>query len=185
MHRTLSAISLVLLASCGSGPEPNLKSGDPYERYLGALEAADSGDPESMKSVEALLKDSDPLARTGAIVALAQAKPAGALKLLTGMLSDGDPGVRTEAVRAVAGFKDPSSVEPIARMLKDAMEEPRRVAAIALGEFGDQPPVRAALLEAFEDKSAGVAFNAYQSLVRVTGRADLPRGAAAAKQALQ
>src|SRR5262245_23727417 len=99
-----------VLSGCPGGPSPNLDSGDPYERYLGALEAAASGDPESVKRIEPLLKDADPLARTGAVVALSQARPPGALKLISGMLSDADPGVRVEAVRAVTGFKDAASV---------------------------------------------------------------------------
>jgi HEAT repeat protein len=185
MQRILLA-SVLLLAACGSGPVANLESRDPYERYLGALQAADDRDPEAMKKVEALLKDPDPLARTGAIVALAKTKTPEALKLMTGMLSDGDSNVRTEAVRAVAGYKDPASVEPLSKvLLQDAMVEPRRVAALSLGDFGDKPPVRAALLEAFTDPAASVAYNAYRSLVRITGRQDLPRDPAGARQALQ
>ncbi len=186
MLRKTRVICLVLLASCSSGPVPNLESGDPYERYLGALEAAESGEPGSMKKVEALLKDPDPLARTGAVVALSWARPDGALKQLTGMLSDAEPGVRTEAVRAVAEFKDPSSVEPLVKVLaNDTSVEVRRTAALALGSFPDNPSLRAALLAAFSDPAAGVAYNAYRSLARVTHRADLPRTRAAAEEALK
>lgn len=187
MYRAILLLALAgFLTGCPSGPSPNLDSGDPYERYLGALKAAESKDPESLKRIEGLLKDSDPLARTGAVVALAQARPPGALKLLTGMLSDPDPGVRAEAVRAVAGFKEASSVSGLVSVLaSDSAVEPRRVAALALGEFPDAPAVRSALLEAFSDPAAGVAYNAYRSLARLTGRADLPRDRAAAEQALK
>jgi HEAT repeat protein len=187
MYRAIFALVLVgSLAGCSSGPTPNMDSGDPYERYLGALEAAESGDPAALKKVEALLKDPDPLTRTGAVVALTKARPEGALKLLIGMLSDADPGVRTGAVRALSWFKDPASLDALARVLKlDADVEPRRVAALALGEFQDSPAVRALLLEAFKDREAGVAYNAYRSLIRVTGRHDLPRDRAAAEEALK
>jgi len=181
------AMLLLVLAGCSSGPVPNLESRDPYERYLGALEAADSGRPEEVKKVEALLKDPDPLARTGAVVALAKAKPPGTLALVTGMLSDADPGVRTEAVRAVASFKDASSVPALVAVLDSdgGPVEPKRVAALALGEYGDQPPVREALLKALADRESGVSYNAYRSLVKVTGKQDLPRAREAAEQALK
>ncbi len=186
MNRTISLVSLVLIASCGSGPVPNLDSADPYERYLGALAAADSRDPEGMKKVEALLKDSDPLARTGAVVAIARARPQGSLVLLIGMLADSDSSVRSEAVRAVASFKDPSSVEPLAKVLaQDASVDTRRAAALALGGYADSPALRAVLLAALSDLEAGVAYNAYRSLVRVTGRTDLPRARAGAEEALK
>ena len=187
MRHTISLGFLLLVAAgCGSGPVPNLESSDPYERYLGALEAGQSGDPGQVKKLEALLKDPDPLARTGAIVALSVARAPGALQFLTAMLSDPDPGVRVEAVRALAEFKDPASVEPISNLLaSDVVEEPRRVAALALGEFADGPALRTALLTALSDRSAGVAFNAHRSLVRVTGRKDLPRERSAAEEALK
>jgi HEAT repeat protein len=187
MHRTiLSLVGACFLTGCPGGPGANLDSGDPYERYLGALDAARSNDPESLKRVEAQLKDPDPLARTGAVVALSRARPDGSLKLLTGMLSDPDAGVRAEAVRAVWRFREAASVADLANVLAtDRDVEPRRVAALALGEFPDGPAVRSALLEAFSDSAAGVAYNAHQSLVRLTGRADLPRDRAAAERVLK
>ena len=187
MYRSILPFALVaFIAGCGSGPVPNLDSGDPYERYLGALEAVESGDPASLKKVEALLQDTDPLARTGAVVALAQARPDGSLKLLTRMLADPDPSVRVEAVRAVASYKDPSSEEPLVKVLElDASEEPRRAAALALGGFPDSGALRFALLKALSDRAAGVAYNAHGSLVRLTGRQDLPRARAAAEEALK
>jgi HEAT repeat protein len=183
MKRALSLCALAL-AACSSAPVPNLDSPDPYERYLGALEAAEEGDAESMKRVEAQLKDKDPLARTGAIVALSQRKSS--LSLLVGMLNDADPGVRGEAVRAVAEFRDTATIPALATILdKDPALETRRVAALALGEFPDSPALRDILLEAFSDPAAGVAYNAHESLVRITGRADLPRGRAEAEKALK
>ena len=177
---------LAFVIGCSSSPVPNLDSSDPYERYLGALEASESGDPEGWKRVEALLKDPDPLARTGAVVALGQARPEGSLKLLTGMLSDADPGVREEAVRYVASFKDPKSVVALIKILEDdASINVRRTAALVLGDFPDSPPLREALLDRFDDKAAGVAFNAYKSLVRITKRTDLPRSRAPAEEALK
>lgn len=186
MRHFFPVFSFILVVGCSSGPVPNLDSGDPYERYLGALEAAESGHPAALRKVEALLQDTDPLARTGAVVAIAQARPEGSLKLLTGMLADADSSVRVEAVRAVAAFKDPSSVAPLVNVLKsDASVEPRRAAALALGGYPDSGALRSALLEAFKDRSAGVAYNAHSSLVRLTGRQDLPRDRDAAEEALK
>ena len=186
MHRLIPLVSLIFLVSCGSSPEPNLDSKDPYERYLGALEAAEENDAESLKRIETQLKDADPLARTGAVVALAQRKPPTALATLTGMLADVDPGVRIEAIRVVADFKDVSSVGAIARILaSDPAVEVRRVAALALGSYPDSGTIRSALLDAFSDPAAGVAYNAHRSLVRVTGRQNLPRARSAAEEALK
>src|SRR5262245_8648471 len=103
MPRAALLLALVWVSpGCSSGPVPNLKRGDPYERYLGALEISDSSDPADRKTLEGLLKDSDPLTRIGAIVAISQARTPDSLKLVTAMLADPDTGVRTEAVRAVA-----------------------------------------------------------------------------------
>jgi HEAT repeat protein len=185
MKRALS-LCVLALAACSASAVPNLDSPDPYERYLGALEAADEGDAEAMKRVEAQLKDKDPLARTGAVVALARRKPPHALHLLVGMLNDADASVRTEAVRVVAEFRDPGTIPAIATILdKDPALETRRVAALALGSFPDSPALRAILLDAFSDPAAGVAYNAHSSLVRITGRSDLPRGRAEAEEALK
>ena len=187
MSRAIFALVLAcFLTGCPSTPRANLDSGDPYERYLGALEAEKYRDPQALKRTEEMLKDPDPLARTGAVVALSQVRQPHVLKLLTGMLSDPDASVRAEAVRAVAGFKEAASVTDLANVLAtDRDVEPRRVAALALGTFPDGPAVRSALLEAFSDSASGVAYNAYQSLVRLTGRTDLPRDRSKAEQALK
>jgi hypothetical protein len=62
---------------------------------------------------------------------------------------------------------------------------PRRAAARALADYPDTPAIRSALLEALSDAAAGVAYNAHQSLVRLSGKADLPRTRSAAEQALK
>ncbi|HEY3225461.1 MAG TPA: HEAT repeat domain-containing protein [Planctomycetota bacterium] len=184
--RRLLLVLAATLASCSSAPSPDLASSDPYERYLGALEAAASGDAAEQRKVEALLRDPDPLARTGAVVAIAASRRSEALGLLTPMLSDPEPGVRSEAIRAVAALKNPVSVAPLAALLaSDPVVESRRTAAIGLGSFPDAPEVRAALLAAMADKEAGVAYNAYRSLIRVTGREDLPRAKSEAEEALK
>ena len=186
MRKLIPVCFLAFVAGCGSGPVPNLDSGDPYERYLGALEAAHSDDAEEMKRVEAMLKDPDPLARIGAVVAFGHAQTPGSLALLTGMLSDPDPGVRTEAVRAIARFHDLSSIEPLVKVMKsDASVEPRRTAARELSLYPDSAPLREALLAAMSDPAAGVAYNAHRSLTRITGKEDLPRDRAAAEEALK
>lgn len=176
----------VLAAGCSSAPEPNLDSSDPYERYLGALAAAEAGDAEGLKRLDAQLKDGDSLARTGAIVALSLSKPPGALERVTGMLNDPDPVVRAEAVRGVTRFRNPASAPALVKVLAaDASLETRRTAARELCMFVDTPEVRSALLAAFSDPSAGVAYNAWRSLTLLTGRRDLPRARAAAEEALK
>ena len=185
MNRFAALLVIGILAGCSSAPEPNLDSTDPYERYLGALAAAESGDAAQLKRLDAQLKDGDSLARTGAIVALSIAKPPGALERVTGMLNDPDPNVRSEAVRGVTRFRDPSSVPALLGVLKDPSVEPKRTAARELCMFTDTPEVRTALLAAFSDPSAGVAYNAWRSLVLLTGRRDLPRSRADAEEALK
>jgi HEAT repeat protein len=186
MNRVAALFLLGTLAGCSSAPEPNLDSTDPYERYLGALSAAESGDAEGLKRLDAQLKDGDALARTGAIVALSIAKPAGALERITGMLNDPDPIVRAEAVRGITRFRDPASTPALVKVLSaDASVEPRRTAARELCMFTDTPEVRTALLTAFSDPAAGVAYNAWRSLMLLTGRRDLPRTRADAEEALK
>jgi HEAT repeat protein len=77
-------------------------------------------------------------------------------------------------------------VDPLIQLLAgDPAPETRRVTALALGNFPDAPAIREALLRAFGDPEAGVAFNAFRSLVRVTGKPTLPRDRAAAEEALK
>jgi HEAT repeat protein len=186
MARLTLATVFVMATGCSSGPVPNLMSGDPYERFLGALEAADSGEPEAIPKLVALLKDRDPLARIGAMVSLVRVQHPDLVKLLTGMLKDPDPGVRAEAARTLGSIKHPSSVEPLIALLAgDPAPEARRVAALALGNYPDSPAIREALLNAYGDREAGVAFNAFKSLVRITGKPTLPRDRAAAEEALK
>jgi len=186
MNRRFSIAAFILFAGCAGGPSPDLNSRDPYDRYLGALAAVSSRSAADWPKVEALLRDPDPLARTGAVVAVMQSGRPEILALLTPMLSDPDPGVRSEAIRAVASLKNPASVAPLAAALaKDPAVETRRTAAIGLGAFPDAPEVRAALLAAMSDGAAGVAYNAYRSLIRVTGRENLPRSRAEAEEALK
>ena len=186
MHRVIGLLVLFTLASCSSGPVPNVKSKDPYERYLGALEASYSSEEEDMKTLAELAKDPDPLTRIGAIIALAHAKPKGSLELITGMLRDPDPTVRAEAVRGIARYHDPSSVAPLSVVLADDVTmEVRRTAAREMGLYPDSPAVRKALLDAMSDTKVEVSFNAHRSLVRLTGKLNLPRERSAAEQALK
>jgi HEAT repeat protein len=186
MKRGLAVFGLLLIGACSSGPVANVKSKDPYERYLGALEASRSSEAEDMKTLESMLKDPDPFARIGSIIGLAHAQPKGSLGLLTGMLHDPDPAVRTEAVRGIVRYHDPSSVAPLSAVLSDDVTmEVRRAAARELGLYPDSPAVRKALLDAMADTRVEVAYNAHRSLSRLTGRTDLPRDRARAEQALK
>jgi HEAT repeat protein len=185
MRRLLPVVASIL-ASCGSGPSPDLESQDPYERYLGALQAARGAPEESLPKLERLLRDPDPFARIGAVVALVQSRRPEAARLLAPALVDPDLGVRAEAARAAGEVKDPALLPALLAILStDAHAEPRRTAALALEAFGNQPEVRGALLTALADPAAGVAFNAHRSLCRITGRADLPRRREAAEEALK
>ena len=179
-------LALAALPGCGSSAQPDLESSDPYERYLGALEAAEGEPKEFLPKLERLLKDPDPLARTGAVVALVQSRRPEAARLVALALADPDLGVRAEAARAAGEFKDPTLLPALLGILStDAHAEPRRVAALALEAYGNLPEVRAGLVEALADPAAGVAFNAHRSLCRITGRADLPRRREAAEEALK
>lgn len=175
------ALGAALLPGCSGGPEANLSSPEPYERYLAALELT-AGRPEDVKILQKLLEDPDPLARCGAVVAFGRIGRAEHSPLVVEMLfekveKDGQvrntPLVRAEACRTLARIGDPKSLAPLGGVLRgDTSVEVRRTAALALERF--MPAAGEALVAAVGDRDASVAHSAHAVLCRVSGR-DFPR----------
>ncbi|MBI2932672.1 MAG: HEAT repeat domain-containing protein [Planctomycetes bacterium] len=196
MRRVRCAVlSMFVVAACSNGPTANTKSLDAYERYLGALELAEGGDPIDARDLLGLLADPDPLARDGAVVALGLLGDSQHTSAVINMLyerveADGQvrntPLVRADACRTLARLRDERAVPALLNVLKgDTDEGVRRTAALALESFADRPGVVEALVDAMGDSGVSVAHDAHGVLARVSGRDDLPRDPAAWREWLK
>ncbi|MBI4563156.1 MAG: HEAT repeat domain-containing protein [Planctomycetes bacterium] len=184
--RILCFAAALAAVGCRASPTPNVRSGDAYERYLGAIEAVRMRDPIAVSRLEMLLRDPDPLARTGAVVAVGLSGTSRASALVQPMLSDPDPGVRIESCRVLAACGDRGAMETMLKLLSgDERLEVRRTAALALSAFGDGARLRAGLTAALADSSAAVAYNAHESLRLILERDDVPRQRTACEEWLK
>lgn len=192
-------LAALLLAAC-SGPEPNVRSADPYERYLGAKELAGNGAAEGrMREIVALLEDKHPLAVLGALEALAAIGEPNALQHLPPLVKHPHSLVRGQVCATVAALKNPDGIalvleaykgsvarrqEPSKEASRDGEALVAREAVKALAAFGPRPEVLRALAEDVGDKDASVSFMAHEKLQELTGRKDVPRSKAAWEKAL-
>ncbi len=163
MRRILPA--LLLLASCG-GPGPDLRSEDPYERYLGAKELA--ADRDFAKLVP-LLEDRHYLVVLGALESIAAIGEPHALQHAVPKLKHPHPLVRQQACITIGALRGEEGIPVLAGALKDADPVVRREAAKALARFGRRDDVVAALLETLGDRDPSVAFMAHEKLADLTG----------------
>lgn len=178
-----AAALLALLSAC-SGPEPNPRSSDPYERYLGAKEMAGNG-ASNVPEIVKLLEDPHYLAVLGALEALGEIGDKDFLPTVAPLLKHGHPLVRAQACATLAGIMNPDGIPALAETLaKDADASVRRSAAKALASFGPRPDVLAPLVEAVADKDASVSLMAHEKLEELTGKTDLPRSKSAWQKAL-
>lgn len=165
---------LGLLAGCG-GPSADLRSAEPYERYLGVRERADAADAAAMAEIVAALEDPHPLVVVGALEALRDLGRKEFLQHVAPRAEHASPMVRRSAVEALAAIRHEEGLPYVARAVKDADPLVRRGAVKSLAAFGPRPEVLRALLQAFEADDAGLALVAHETLQALTGRTDVER----------
>lgn len=165
---------LVLLASCG-GPEANLKSQDPYERFLGARELAERTDPATMSEIVSLLEDPHFLVVVGALELLAARHRPEFLQHFVPKLKHKHPLVRQAACAGIGAINNPEGIPPLVETLKDPDPAVRRSALKALAWYVDHREARNALVETVADKDPSVSYMAHRLLSEATNRTDIPQ----------
>lgn len=178
MRRSPVWSALLLLAACG-GPEANLQSSDPYERFLGVREQAGLGTPASLAEIVRRLEDPHYLVVAGALTSLGDLARPELLQHAAPLAQHTHPMVRREACETIGRLGNPLGVPFLAKTAEDPDAWVRRGAIRALGRFKDAPDARRALLKALEDPEAGVVLTAHETLQAMTGRRDVPRTKAA------
>lgn len=177
-------LPLLVLASC-SGPEPNLRSQDPYERFLGVRELVGRTDADAVRELVAHLEDPHYLVVVGAINVLAGMGRPEFLQHFVPKLKHKHPMVRQAACAAIAAIHEEAGVPPVIELLADPDTGVRRSALKALAEFPKNPAVLRAMVEAVGDKDPSVSYMAHRLLTEITGRADVPQSKSLWAQALK
>jgi len=175
--------ALLLLAACG-GPNANLKSADPYERYLGEMELKDRSDAATTAEVVSLLEDPHFLVVVGALEVLASRGRPEYLQHVLPKLKHKHPFVRQAACAAVVSLHAEEGIPDLIKTLQDPEPGVRRSALKALGAFG-KPEALRALVEAVADKEPSVSYMAHRLLCTATKREDVPQSREAWAQALK
>ena len=165
---------LLTLTACG-GPEANVKSADPYERFLGVRENEGRQDAVAVAEVVRLLEDPHYLVVAGALSTLAEMGQKEFLQHVVPQLLHKHFLVRREACAAVGRLGNPLGVPYLVKALDDPDGLVRRGAVKALGAFRSVPEARGGLLRALGDKEAGVVLVAHEILQEWTARYDVPR----------
>jgi HEAT repeat protein len=181
--RALFWPALLLLAACG-GPEANLKSQDPYERFLGEKELFERGDAVAMADIVACLDDPHFLVVTGALEHLAHLKRPEFLQHFVPKLKHKHPLVRQTACAGIAALHNEEGVLPLIETLKDPDPAVRRSALKALSTFANRGSQKA-LVEAVADKDPSVSYMAHRLLCEWTGRTDVAQKKEDWAQAIQ
>lgn len=166
--------ALLLLAACG-GPEANVESRDPYERYLGVSELPYRGDAEAVRETVRFLDDPHYLVVVGALESLARLGDPAFLQHPASKLDHPHWMVRAQACATIGAIGNPEGVPLLTARLQDSSTRVRRAAVKALARFGDRPEAVRALVEAVGQEDPSVSFMAHEKLVKVTGRTDVER----------
>ena len=162
----------LLLAAC-SGPDANVKSEDPYERFLGERELVGRTDAESIGQLVKLLEDPHYLVVIGAIDVLASHERPEFLQHFVPKLKHKHPMVRQSACDAIARVHGDEGVPGVIEAVKDPDPMVRRSALKALAEFPRRPDATRAMVEAVGDKDPGVSYMAHRLLSERTKRTDV------------
>jgi HEAT repeat protein len=106
-----------------------------------------------------------------AIRALNRARDKGSVPAMVEALNDKSELVRLEAAKGLANIPDESAIIALIRRVQDAQEttDVRIAAADALRSFR-KPEVAQALIGVLRDRNFGVAWQARQSLLLMTGK---------------
>jgi HEAT repeat protein len=171
------------MSSC-SGPEPNLKSKEPYERYLGVRELALNPDAANVPQIVKCLDDPHYLVVTGALECLADLARPEFIQHVLPKLKAEHPMVREQACATLAAIRNDEAIPSLIAALKDSDIGVRRAAVKALAAFGKRPEVLKVLVETVGDKDPSVALMAHVMLQNLSGRKDVVRTTAAWTEAL-
>ncbi|MBI3857329.1 MAG: HEAT repeat domain-containing protein [Planctomycetes bacterium] len=170
--RSLFWSSLLLLAACG-GPEANVKSQDPYERFLGERELVGRTDAAAMTQLVGFLEDPHYLVVTGAIEILAgQGRPE-FIQHFVPKLKHKHPLVRQAACEAIATIHGEEGIPGLVETAKDPEPGVRRSALRSLSQFPSRPESLRTLVDAVADKEPSVSYLAHRLLCERTGRKDV------------
>jgi HEAT repeat protein len=176
VKRFITLCFLIGLCACG-GIKGSLDSPDPDERRIAVLRLGDEGGPEAVKTLIKFLKDKDELVRDAAVVSLGKIghKEFG-IHLGPILLRDPSPIVRCTSAMVIGRIKARRCIPELLMALKeDQSPDVRRQAARALRNFPDGKDVMVALAEAIADPDPSVSYMAYQTLIALTGKRDIPR----------
>lgn len=178
------------LAGCGTQAMPNVRSADPYERYLGGVAVGEHGDPADVRLLDRLMADPHPLARDGGVLGMSLSGAPDAAARIARVLDASDPSntpmVRSGACRVLGELGGDEARDALLKALgSDPSHDVRRTAVHALTRWGNEAAVRDALIAALADPRTGVAHAAWESLMDATGRRDLPRSMAAWREAFK
>lgn len=182
--RALFWLPLLLLAACG-GPEANVKSQDPYERFLGERELLGRSDAEAVTQLVTLLEDKHYLVVAGAIDVLAGLGRPELIQHFVPKLKHPHPFVRQSACDAVAKIRNEEGVAPLVETSKDPEPAVRRSAVKALAVFLPNPAAAKALVEAVGDKDPSVSYRAHVILGEWSGKTGVKRSKEAWAEALK
>ena len=164
----------LLLAAC-SGPDADLRSPDPYERFLGVRELEGRRDAASLSEIVKRLEDPHYLVIAGAITTLAELGDKAFLQHLAPLVQHPHPIVRRRACEGIGRLGHPDGATYLLKALEDPDSQVRRGAVKGLAAFKDAPEARRGLAAAAGDKDPGVALVAHEALQEITGRTDVPR----------
>jgi HEAT repeat protein len=167
-------LALLFLAACG-GPEPNLKSQDPYERFLGERELIGRTDSVAIQELVSRLEDPHYLVVIGAIEVLASQGRPEFLQHFVPKLKHKHLMVRQSACAAIASVRAEEGVPALIETFKDSEPSVRRSVLKALAQFPKNPAGLRAIVEAVGDKEPSVSYLAHRLLSGITGRTDVPQ----------
>jgi HEAT repeat protein len=174
---------LLLLAGCGTSPD--LASPEPYPRYLGVRELAETPDAPSVAEIVRRLEDPHPLVVVGALEALAAIGHPEFLQHVAPKLGHDDVLVRRQACATLAAIRNEAGIPRLLEAMKDPDAHVRRGAVKALAAFGKRAESLPALQGALADEDPGTARLAHEALAELTGRTDVAPTPDAWREALK
>ena len=164
----------LFLAAC-SGPDANLQSPDPYERFLGVRELEGRRDAAGLSEIVKRLEDPHYLVIAGAVNTLAEMRDPAFLQHIAPLAQHPHPIVRRRACEGIGRLGNPLGVPYLLKAAEDADPLVRRGALKGLSAFPDAPDARRGLVAGVGDKDPGVSLVAHEALQRIVGRTDVPR----------
>jgi len=180
------ACFVLLLSSCG-GPEPNTRSKDPFERYLGVREIGRNRELAAEPELVRLLDDPHYLVVTGVLESMAEIGRREYLPYATPRLKADHPWVRAQACETLATIAGEEVLEQVLGVLQQDPDPAVRRAAVKTiaVHYGKLPRARQILAQTVGDPDPSIALMAHNRLAEITGRQDVPRSKEAWAQVIQ